>query len=287
MADTPQEAPSTPSVGRLMATNPTDAKTREFVILKPEVTIGSDEANDFVIRDETVSRRHATITFKQGRLEISDLGSTNGTFVNGQRIQAATLLNKGYKVRFGGADFVLLKPARSAVSPNPAATAPGPTKPSPAPKPRRWSTSLRVIAESVLVGFVLGFGTAQYLTYRLYHEQSKILLAEAEAVPVHNLEPNRAPAEPATVGSSSADASAPVPAASATPVMERASTNRATAINSTAPSRQILCSRPRWLWPSYFPVADGRLASGLLASRYLICKENLFLSQTSMAKSFF
>jgi pSer/pThr/pTyr-binding forkhead associated (FHA) protein len=117
MSQAPHETPPPPGVARLIATNPTDAKTREFVLLKSDASIGSDEANDFVIRDQTVSRRHALIAFKQGRLEITDLGSTNGTFVNGQRILAATTLDKGDKVRFGGADFVLLKPAPSAVSP--------------------------------------------------------------------------------------------------------------------------------------------------------------------------
>jgi len=213
---------SSPGVGRLVATNPTDAKTREFVLLKPEASIGSDEASDFVIRDETVSRRHAVIAFKRGRLEITDLGSTNGTFVNGQRIQAGTTLDKGDKVRFGGADFVLMKPEPPAVSPIPPTTARRSAEPSRPLKPaRRWSMSIRLVAESVLVGFVLGFGAAQYFAYRLYHEQNKIILAEAEAIPVRNLEPNRAPAEEVTAPPSAMNKSAPVAAASASPTVER------------------------------------------------------------------
>jgi pSer/pThr/pTyr-binding forkhead associated (FHA) protein/peroxiredoxin len=200
------------------------------VLLKPEVTIGSGEPNDLVIRDETVSRRHAVITFKRGRLEIADLGSTNGTFVNGQRIQAATTLNKGDKVRFGGADFVLMKPAPPALSPVPPATARRSFEPSHPLKPtRRWSTSFRIIAESVLVGFVLGFGAALYLAYSLYHEQDKIILAEAEVVPVRNLQPNRAPAEEATAPPGAMNKSAPVAAASASPTVERPEANRASA----------------------------------------------------------
>ncbi len=115
MLEPSRELPSEPGVGRLIATNPTDARTREFILLKAEVSIGSDEANDFVIRDATVSRRHAVISFKQGRLEVTDLGSTNGTFVNGLRIQTPTPMQKGDKLRFGGADFVLLKHVPRAV----------------------------------------------------------------------------------------------------------------------------------------------------------------------------
>jgi pSer/pThr/pTyr-binding forkhead associated (FHA) protein/peroxiredoxin len=223
-----QQSSSPPGVGRLVATNPTDTKTREFVLLKAEATIGSDEVNDFVIRDETVSRRHAVITFNQGRLKITDLGSTNGTFVNGQRIRAATTLDKGDKVRLGGADFVLMKPAPPAVSPLPPTTAQRSAEPSRTLKPtRRWSTSIRVIAESVLVGFVLGFGAAQYLAYRLYHEQNKLILAEAEAIPVRNLEPNRATAGEATTPPDAMNRSAPVAVASASPTIERPEVNRA------------------------------------------------------------
>jgi hypothetical protein len=66
------------------------------VLPKATVTIGSDEANDFVIRDGTVSRHHAVINFSQSRLlEIRDVGSTNGIFVNGRRILDPTLIDKG------------------------------------------------------------------------------------------------------------------------------------------------------------------------------------------------
>lgn len=71
-------------IGRLLATNPTELNAREFLLVKAKVTVGSDESNDFVIRDATVSRQHAVISFNQGRLEISDLKSTNGTFIKWQ-----------------------------------------------------------------------------------------------------------------------------------------------------------------------------------------------------------
>ncbi len=73
-----------PGIGRLVATNAVDPRAREFLLLKDRMMVGSDEANDFVIRDATISRRHAILIFQAGRLEVKDLGSTNGTFLNGK-----------------------------------------------------------------------------------------------------------------------------------------------------------------------------------------------------------
>ena len=74
MSKRPQEQ-HLPGIGRLVATNTVDSRAREFLLLKDRVTVGSDEASDFVIRDETISRRHAILTFQAGRLEVTDLGS--------------------------------------------------------------------------------------------------------------------------------------------------------------------------------------------------------------------
>jgi predicted component of type VI protein secretion system len=63
-------------------------------------TIGR-EGCDVNLMDPEVSRRHAAIRDQGGSLAIEDLGSTNGTFVNGTRITAATVLNDGDEVRLG------------------------------------------------------------------------------------------------------------------------------------------------------------------------------------------
>lgn len=56
--------------------------------------------------DSGVSRRHATVTLAPTGLLLQDLGSTNGTFVNGARVSTA-LLRGGDQVRFGGSAFVV------------------------------------------------------------------------------------------------------------------------------------------------------------------------------------
>jgi len=58
------------------------------------------------IDDSTVSRHHASVTSREGRYELADLNSTNGTFVNGQRLTGSTWIDKGDQVRFGEARFV-------------------------------------------------------------------------------------------------------------------------------------------------------------------------------------
>src|SRR5260370_1167692 len=74
---------------RLMVINPRAGEPLELRVLKSTVSIGSAEGNDFVIRQATVSQRHATMVQKDGRFELSDLSSTNGTFVNGRRINSS------------------------------------------------------------------------------------------------------------------------------------------------------------------------------------------------------
>ena len=78
---------------------------REYSLEKPTVAIGSHPSNDVVIDDTTVSRRHATITRKPDGLELADLGSTNGTFVNGRQVRKPITVKSGDEIKFGSARF--------------------------------------------------------------------------------------------------------------------------------------------------------------------------------------
>lgn len=83
----------------VMRSGPTPGKTYE---LGPsEVTIGRDIINDIVINDAEVSRRHARLAPQAGSFLVEDMGSTNGTFVNGQRLMGPHLLRPGEVILLG------------------------------------------------------------------------------------------------------------------------------------------------------------------------------------------
>jgi len=63
--------------------------------------VGRDPGNDAVLRDAKVSRRHAEVVFEKGFYVIHDLGSSNGTYVNGRRVRVAPLTD-GAELRVGG-----------------------------------------------------------------------------------------------------------------------------------------------------------------------------------------
>lgn len=68
---------------------------------KEQTTIGRSAGNELVLVDPEVSRRHARVVRKSGYFAIEDLGSTNGTFVNGQRINRLTALAHGDIIDLG------------------------------------------------------------------------------------------------------------------------------------------------------------------------------------------
>ena len=65
------------------------------------VTIGRQSDSTIPLNDQNVSRRHAQIAPGRGAYVVSDLGSTNGTMVNGTRISMETRLNDGDILSFG------------------------------------------------------------------------------------------------------------------------------------------------------------------------------------------
>ena len=65
-----------------------------------ELVLGREDAS-LTIDDEEISRRHAVIRPTDGGVEIEDLGSTNGTYVNAVRIEGPTRLAAGDTVKLG------------------------------------------------------------------------------------------------------------------------------------------------------------------------------------------
>jgi hypothetical protein len=78
-----------------------------FDLDKPAMTIGREVGNDIVIEDPQVSRHHARLTQQGAGFVIEDLGSTNGTTVNGQRVTGSRPISPGDTLALG--DTIVLK----------------------------------------------------------------------------------------------------------------------------------------------------------------------------------
>jgi len=66
-----------------------------FPITKPRIFIGRGSAMDVQLQDSEVSRRHAMVEIRGEEAMIVDLGATNGTYVDGQRIEQVELPSRG------------------------------------------------------------------------------------------------------------------------------------------------------------------------------------------------
>ena len=134
----------------VMRSGPTPGAT--FALEGDQLTIGRDSSSAVAINDAEISRKHARLTFQGGKYVIEDLGSTNGTFVNGQRLVSAVVLKSGDVVSFGeqivlmyealasdpGATMISARKAASRPISTPVAT-PGPAPvPAPAPAPQQY-----------------------------------------------------------------------------------------------------------------------------------------------------
>jgi predicted component of type VI protein secretion system len=121
----------------IMRTGPTPGAA--YTLEGDQLMIGRDSTNEIVINDAEVSRRHARLTFQGGKYVLEDLGSTNGTFVNGQRLAGPRVLKAGEVVSFGEQivlvfEVVSIDPGATVMSPR-AAAVPVASRPAPMPPP--------------------------------------------------------------------------------------------------------------------------------------------------------
>jgi hypothetical protein len=77
----------------------------ETIPVRRELVIGREDTCDVVLANPLVSRRHARVWPSNGRYGVEDLGSSNGTYINGQRITTAVEIRDGDRLTLGDAEL--------------------------------------------------------------------------------------------------------------------------------------------------------------------------------------
>lgn len=138
-------------------------------LIIPITRIGRAADNDLVISEPQVSSHHAEVELRGSRFFLRDLRSTNGTWVNTQRIEGEAVLRPGDVIRFDEFSYTFFGPTASdaglkgtmirevpatsgtPVVPPPAPAAPPPPAPVPPPAPSRPRSSSATLVETALL----------------------------------------------------------------------------------------------------------------------------------------
>ena len=153
-------------------------------------TIGRTPENDLPIDDSSLSRRHALIETIEGHFNLSDCGSSNGTFINGRQINAPEELNDWDVLTFGGVGEVLVrieaesepadesafKPSSNRPAPEAIATSLPSRKVSAGPS----SSKLPLIAAVAAVGILLIAGLALLIAHQSTPQSNANLIKRSQ-----------------------------------------------------------------------------------------------------------
>jgi len=105
-----------------------DDEGRKTVVpfVREEITIGRQEGNTIRLTERNVSRRHARLLRQNGHVVVEDLGSSNGTRINGERISGQSAIKDGDLIQIGDYDLALQSEAAAAAAAARARSAPAP-----------------------------------------------------------------------------------------------------------------------------------------------------------------
>jgi FHA domain len=124
-----------------------------FELTRDVTTVGRDVTNEIVMGDPEVSRQHSRFTRTPAGFVLEDLGSTNGTYVNGERLAAPRVLTAGDTIGLGenvtlGFESTSAESAATvmgAPSPPPPAAAQPPAQPAVPPHPTPQQPQVHII----------------------------------------------------------------------------------------------------------------------------------------------
>jgi pSer/pThr/pTyr-binding forkhead associated (FHA) protein len=96
----PGGEPAGRGVSRLRVVDPPSQRGRTFE-LGDELTVGRAAGCQITIEDNFVSHLHARVFRRDGQVWIEDLGSTNGTYLNQEKVGAPAVMHKGDRIQVG------------------------------------------------------------------------------------------------------------------------------------------------------------------------------------------
>src|SRR5262245_59534568 len=92
---------------RLIERGDSPEKTREIPVEKPEFVIGRASDCDLRLRVTEISRHHCILRLAGGEVTLFDLGSSNGSYLNDERVRSQAVLHSGDVLRLGPCTFVV------------------------------------------------------------------------------------------------------------------------------------------------------------------------------------
>jgi pSer/pThr/pTyr-binding forkhead associated (FHA) protein len=90
-----------------------DGSSSQLFFARADATIGRDPANEVHLEDSAVSARHARFCYHHGQWWVEDLNSTNGTFLNSERLKIPAVVMTGDLVRCGEVTFTVSLPGET------------------------------------------------------------------------------------------------------------------------------------------------------------------------------
>ncbi len=254
--------------------------------LRTELSIGRAEDNDLRLADPKASRHHARLHREGNAFILTDLGSANGTLLNGVRLTVPRPVQHGDRIVIGDTELIFQEPGRSteetiisavpltaprpAEAWRPAQTVPPPVEPAPIPAPRRsggnrgLTIALVLVAAVLLLALVLAtiyllvpdlFGQRQPITQAT--STSPLVITSPTVAPIVSTEPPTAVAPPVTTPEVSTAEPSPAPPANiddflaqAAALTRRSKFEEAIAIYQNLAEQAPADARPEigWTW---------------------------------------